>query len=541
MKQIELNDVALRESAQVKLGRMSPPDQQTYLKMLVEGGIDRVELGYPGSSKAQLEQTKSLVKFVSELPGTKKPHLSALAAATKKMVAAVAETGCDVCHIYIPSSQKLLKSIFPGVKYGRTIEEKQSWVLRTSVKMVEYARTKGFREIEYSPEDAARSNREYICKLVTAVIEAGATIINIPDTTGLRILGEFGELIRYIKATVPNINRVKISVHCHNDGDNSTNNALQAILAGADIIEGTFYGLGERSGMTKFEAVLMNVNTRKDIFADQYIGFDISRCVKIVNFIAGALGMPVPRHWAVVGWQNSICSSGGHQKAEVQAKNRSQGYYSWLPELYGHEKLELPISQSSSRAGMNKRLAELGYKLTSKELALVFKEAKAICDVKSEQSLDDRELIAIAQNAVRQVPYPIKVIQCQAVGGQGTIPVAVITIMVKGKKKQATATGDGPFDAIMKAVVEGAREFYPRLKKVEIKLVDWRPVPVNLGSEALADVYASMRFGRGKGQIHAGRDLHPDTIQASAQAFANCVSWYLYSLQGVSKKSRHSH
>lgn len=536
--QIKFTDVALRESAQVEGGMMSPFDQQTYVEMLIEGGIDRIEIGYPGSSPEQLEQTKRLVQFVQALPTKRpKPLLSGLATASEAMIDAVKTSGCDICHIYIPSSAEFIGAMFKAEQYGDTLAGKQQWVLDQSVSMVKYAKSLGFSQIQYSPEDAARSGREFVCRLVEAVITAGANVVNIPDTTGLRILGEFGDLIRHIKATVPNINQAVLSVHCHNDSDNATNNALQAIVAGAEIIEGTFYGLGERSGMTKFESILMNLTSRPDVWGNYTIAFDISRCVQIVNFIASALGMPVPRHWPVVGRQNAICSSGTHQAVEARAVERSSGYYSWVPERFGHSKVETIINQSSGRAGIKQRLEELGYQVTDDVLNKIFHQAKATSDAKGGASLDDRELIAIAQNVVGAVPYPIKIIQCQAVGGLGTIPSAVISLEVEGRPWQTSAIGDGPFDAIMKAVIEGARTFYPELRKVQISLVDWRPIPVTKGSEALADVFAAMRFGNCDGQVHAGRDTHLDTIQASAQAFANCISWYLYSLLGAQPKS----
>jgi len=529
---IMLNDVALRESAQVEGGSMSPRDQLTYVKMLLEGGIDCIEVGYPGSSEEQMENSKRIIEYVHTWDGPQIPLLSGLATADKVMIDAVKEAGCSLCHIYIPSSQEFISAMFNAAKYGDTLEGKQNWVVDQSVAMVEYAKSIGFDMIQYSPEDAARAGRDFICRLVEAVIKAGATVINIPDTTGLRVLNEFGDLINHIKTTVPNVDQVHLSVHCHNDSDNATNNALQAIMAGATVIEGTFYGLGERSGMTKFESILMNLATRKDVFGEFEARFDINHCVKIVNFISSALGMPAPRHWVVAGRQNSICSSGTHQAVEARAQTIEQGYYSWDPKRFGHKEVETVITQSSGRAGIKRRLEELGYSVVDDDLKNIYEEAMKISDAKSGAALDDRELIAVVQNVIADIPYLIKIKRCQAVGGYGTIPTAVITLEVDNRLWQTSAIGDGAFDAIMKAVIDGARTFYPELRNVDISLVDWRPIPITKGSEALADVYAAMRFGNGDGKIHAGRSVDLDTIQASAQAFANCISWYLYSLLG---------
>lgn len=531
MRQVLLNDVMLRESGQVAGGTMSRDDQLKYVQMIIDGGIDIIEIGYPGSSDDQLEQCQRIVKFVQSLKLKSKPLLSGLAMARENSVRAVKKAGCDMCHIYLPASNELMLAQFDESKYGKTQAGKRKWAINQSVEMINLATSLGFKQIEYSPEDAARTNRKYLFKIVEKVIKAGANRINIPDTTGLRIGNEFGNLIAELRENVPGAKDVTISVHCHNDSDHATHNALQAVLSGAGQVEGTFYGLGERSGMTKFEAIIMNINTRRDIFHGIEINFDKSQCVKIVNFIGKALGIPVPRHWVVVGSQNNLCSSGSHQSIEARAKEQGKksSYYSWKPSLYGHgEEVDIIITQSSGKEGLKKKLETLGYQaLKPADMESIYEEVKKISAVKSGSAIIERELTAIIQNIIAEIPYPIIVERCQVIGGQGTIPTATVTVKADGKIKTVAEIGDGTFDAIMKAVRSAAANIYPLLEAEAIVLHDWRPMPITRGTEALADVYVRISVG---GSIFSGRAVDLDTSQASAQAFANCLSWCLASI-----------
>jgi len=533
-RKIKFRDVTLREGAQVQDGAMSPRDQITYVDLLIKGGIDYIEIGFPRSDPDQLAQCKRIVQHVKLLDRPKKPLLSGLARGVKSDIDVVKEAGCDVCHIFIPASDELALAQFNAGKYGDSEEEKREWIIKQAQKMVKYAKRLGFKEIEYSPEDAARTSRKYLTRIVEAVIDAGATVVNIPDTTGLRIMNEFGDLIDNLFNKVSNIDKAEISVHCHNDSDHSTSNALQAILAGVSQVEGTFYGLGERSGMTKFESIIMNVLTRRDIFENIEIGFNPALCCEIVGFLGVALGMSVPRHWVVVGSQNSICSSGTHQAIEARAAQQGKGsaYYSWYPRLYGHHGVENVVYQSSGSEGLGDKLRQLGYSISGEHLDSVLKKAKKLSNSRVGGTIGDRELTALVQDEIAEIPFPIIIEQCQAIGGKGTIPTANVKARVNGDEVITTATGNGTFNAVMNVVKEAVIHFYPEVKDLDIKLDDWRPVPVTSGSEALADTYARILVQiDGEERKFSGRAVDIDTIQASAQAFANCFSWLIAYLQ----------
>lgn len=530
MRKVMLNDVTLRESAQVAGGAMSPSDQIRYVEYLVNNGIDIVEIGFPVSSKSDFAKCQRIVRMVKAMSVKKKPILSGLARAMKKDILSVKKSGCDMVHVYIPVSNKLMLAQFDEEKYGNTVEGKQAWMVEQVVEMVSYAVSLGFEHVQFSPEDSARTGRDFLCRIVEAAISAGATSVNIPDTTGLCVLGEFGDLIKHLFDNVPNINQARIACHCHNDSDHGTANALQGIVNGVGEVHGTFYGLGERSGMTKFESVIMNVGTRRDVFADIEIQFNPHMVVEIVNFVANSLGMPMPRHWVVTGEQNSICSSGSHQSTEGRAKKKGMAspYYSWNPTLYGHDQVETVLTQFSGRAGLAEKLVELGFSVSNDHLKIISNEVNRISASKKGDSLTDREIAAIVGEVIKKIPYEMKVSEVTSVGGHGVIPIAAVRVISQGKQVQKVCIGNGPISALFDAIVEAAADIYPVLIGVKVTLEDWRPVPVTVGNEALGDVYVRIKvvhLKTGAESFYTSRSVNVDTNQASAQAFANSLSW----------------
>jgi 2-isopropylmalate synthase len=536
-RQVLLNDVSLREGAQVLRGSMEFGDQIKYVKKLIDHGIDMIEIGYPSSSAKALENCIRIREFVNEYcicKNMKMPLLSGLARANENDINTVKETGCDVCHIYIPSSDNLMMAMFSSEKYGTSESDKRDWVINQAVNMVGYAKSLGFKSVEYSPEDAARTGFEYLSEIVRSVIEAGAGIVNIPDTTGLRILDEYGNLISKLFENVPNIKKAVISVHCHNDSDCSVSNALWAISKGATQIEGTFFGLGERSGMTKFESIIMVIMSRPDIFEDVYVNFDPSACKDMVELIANSLGMTVPRHWPVVGQQNFVCNSGTHQAVEARAKEQGMGsaYYSWNPAQFGNCGVENVINSYSGREGLRDKLKELGYGVSKLHLDAIYKKVTRISDSKGGASLKDREITAVVEDIIGEVPFPINIEHCQVLGGGGTIPNAAVVIEAGGRRSVNSSPGNGPFDALMFSILNASSEIYDGLKGVEFVLEDWRIRNLTDESKSLADFFTRIQIIKNavpQGSF-SGRAVSPDTIQAAAESFAKCLSWYLASL-----------
>lgn len=536
-RRILLNDVLLRESGQVEAGGMTLANQYHYIEMMIKGGIDIIEVGYPASLGNELQRCRDIVSFVGSMKVKKRPILSGLARSLDADILAVKDTGFEMVHVYIQASDQLISTQFYDERHGVTLKEKRNWVLRQAVEAVGYAKSLGFKHIQFSPEDAARADREFLCQLVESVIDSGATSVNIPDTTGICVMNEFGDLIRHLVATVPNIGRARLACHCHNDTDNATANALEGALAGVDEVQGTFYGLGERSGMTKFESFIMNIQTRQDVFGSINIEFDSTLSCSLVNFLGAALNITVPRHWVVVGEQNSVCSSGTHQAIEAKAKEMKlpSPYYGWLPALYGHGPIRTRITSSSGRAGLAAELKRIGFVLTKEQLDLIFNKVKEISSERNSNSLQERELVAIVNDLLGQdIPCLMIVEKCTIISGKGNNPSAIVVISFGGKVAEANGVGNGPIDASFVAVTTAAKQLFSALEEYEFFLDGWNPIPVTKGEKSLGDVYARIRVTNKvtkKEKIHCGHAVDADTNQAFVQAFANALSWLASSLE----------
>jgi 2-isopropylmalate synthase len=244
--------------------------------------------------------------------------------------------------------------------------------------------------------------------------------------------------------------------------------------------------------------------------------------------------MTVPRHWPVVGIQNSVCNSGTHQVAEIRAKEQGMGsaYYSWNPALFGHAGVENLVNMYSGREGLKEKLKELGYKVTKEQLDSIYGKVTRISDSKGGAALKDREISAIVEDLILEIPFPIKIIQCQVFGGVGTIPNAAVIIETNGKRCTNSSSGNGPFDAMMMAILGAAREAHPALREAEFVLEDWRIRNLTEESKSLVDFFTRIQIsmkGVSRGSF-AGRAVSPDTIQAAAESFAKCLSWFLSSI-----------
>lgn len=539
-KKILFRDVALREADQVEGGQMSPRDRSEYVKYILESGIDYIEVGVPGGSPDKFTQCQAIVdvvdKYCEAHQGITRPILSGLAIAREDQIKAVKKAGLDMVHIYIPSDDDLLFSQFDDSKYGLTGENKKGWVIEQAVKMVKFAKDIGIKHIQYSPEGASTSNREYLWQVCNAVVPLGIRVLNIADTLGLLIGTEANDLVREAYEKVNGLEDIELSVHLHNDTDHSTANALQSILAGADCIEGTYYGLGERGGMTKFEAVLMNLHTRPDVFEGYCWKLKREFCVRNVRFISIATNNPMPRHWVVTGLQNSLCSSGSHQAIERKAEENGKvsPYYSWEPEKYGHGQVSIIINESSGRTAITKKLIELGIEIENDEqVNEIYNEAMQVSGAKGGKELAENELVAIAQNVLKEIPNSIKVVVDSVISGDNVRPCAVIKCQHNDQVYESVGFGNGCVNAVVAAVENALAGNFEALKDVKIVFDDWRSYAIAPSAESLGDAYIRITIEEpdGEKKVFVGRETGKCITKASAQAYANCISWYLTSLQ----------
>jgi 2-isopropylmalate synthase len=369
-------------------------------------------------------------------------------------------------------------------------------------------RAKGYtQDVEFSPEDAHRTDQDFLCRVVEAAIKAGATTINIPDTVGYGLPWEFGERIRNLMKRVPGIERVVVSSHCPNDLGLAVANSLEAIRAGARQVECTINGIGERAGNAALEEVVMGLRTRRD-----FLGFDtnirteeIYRTSKLLQSITGVSVQP---NKAIVGGNAFAHEAGIHQHGVLQ---NPMTYEVMTPESVGVPKSRLILGKHSGRHGFKKRLAELGVELAEEDLSKAFVRFKALCDVKKE--VFDEDLLALAEDEVLSASEAYSLEHLQFTSGTNIIPTATVRLRIGADVLQESGCGDGPVDAAYKAI--------DLITKIPGKLLEYQIRAVTAGKDAMGEVTVVAEMN---GQRVVGRGSSTDVIEASARAYLNAVN-----------------
>ena len=338
--------------------------------------------------------------------------------------------------------------------------------------------------------------------MLEAAIDAGATVVNIPDTTGYAVPEQFGALIAAICANVPNIGKATISVHCHNDLGLATANALAGIRNGARQVEGTINGVGERAGNAALEEVIMAIRTRRDFFGIE-IGIDTREFCRASRLVADSLGIAVPPNKAVVGGNAFSHSSGIHVDGFLKDR---ETYEIMRPEDVGLQESRVVLTARTGRHGLRDRLERLGYALTQDELDQTYQRFLAIADKKLE--VFDEDLIAIIHDEIHPVPEMYQLEYLHIYSGTSAIPTATVKLRVKGEERQGAAIGDGPVDAICRAISE-VTSSSAKLARYEIKAV-------TSGTEAIGEVTVHLED---RGRRVMGRGASTDVIEASAKAY----------------------
>jgi 2-isopropylmalate synthase len=495
MRTIKIFDTTLRDGEQSPGASMNVDEKLQVAKQLARLGVDIIEAGFAIASPGDFEAIK---KISNEIEG---PVVCSLARAKeadiKSAWEAIKEAPKKRIHTFHSTSDIHLKHQF-------RIDRAEA--LRRSVNMVKYA--KSFTDdVEFSPMDATRTDIGYLCEVVEAVIAAGALTVNIPDTVGYSIPDEFGAMIKTITERVRNINKAVIAVHCHNDLGLAAANSLAAVLNGAGQIECTINGIGERAGNCSMEEVVMALRTRRDKYnADTKINTEeIMRSSRLVTKITG---MSVQPNKAIVGANAFAHESGIHQDGLLKEKST---YEIIRPETIGLHKTKFVLGKHSGRHAFRTRLSELGYELSNEELEGAFERFKRLADQKKD--IYDEDLEALISDEAAKVPELFSLVDMRISAGIREKPKAVIKLKIKGKDKQKTATGDGPVDAVYKAValLTGAKS---RLLKYEVKSITG-------GTDALGEVIVTLEE---KGKAMSGHGADTDIIVASAKAYINALN-----------------
>jgi 2-isopropylmalate synthase len=486
-------DTTLRDGEQVPGCQLNTVEKIEVAKALEALGVNVIEAGFPVSSPGDFKSVVEISKAISE------PVICALTRAVKKDI----EIAADALHY------AKRKRIHTGIgtspyhikyKIKTTPEE----IIRRAVDAVRYAR-KFVDDVEFYAEDAGRSDNVYLAEVIEAVIKAGATVVNIPDTTGYCLPEEYGAKIRYLKDNVPDIDSVIISTHCHNDLGMATANTIMGVINGARQVEVTINGIGERAGNTSLEEIAMIIKSHHDL--DLVTEINPTLIFSTSRLVSTLMSMPVQANKAIVGRNAFAHSSGIHQDGVL--KNR-ENYEIIDPKEVGIRESSIILTARSGRAALNHRLDLLGINLGKEELDEIYHRFLILADKKKEINDED---IKILSGEVFKGEKRIKLEALQVICGSSVTPVATVGVRINGEVHTSTASGNGPIDAAFTAVRQLIHE--------KIHLEEFLIQAITKGSDDLGKVHIQVEH---KEKIYYGFSANTDIITASVEAFIDAIS-----------------
>jgi len=501
-EKVQIFDTTLRDGEQAAGTRLGAREKLEIARQLVRLNVDIIEAGFPASSPEDFEAVRLISEqiegpIICGLTRAIKDDIEICQKALKKAKRSRIHTGIGVSEIHIAGK-------FADDKYGKTMGEKQATILKMAVEAVRHTR-RYTDDVEFYAED---SSRAFLYEILEAVIDAGATVVNIPDTTGYSMPEQYGALIRDIRANVPNIAKATISVHCHDDLGMAVANSLAGVKNGARQVEGTINGVGERAGNAAIEEIVMAIHTRSDFFEEIETNINTREFYRTSRMVADMLGMPVPANKAVVGRNAFAHSSGIHVDGFLKKR---ETYEIMRPETIGIDQSRVVLTARTGRHGLKHRLEEMGYTLSKTELDKTYERFLAVADKKKE--VFDEDLAAIISDEIHLVEQVYELQYLHVACGTGTLPTASVKIKSKGQTTQAAACGDGPVDAAYEAIRE-ATGLSPRLEDYSIRAVTG-------GKEALGEATVSIKDDS---RTFVGRGISTDIIEASAKAYIDAIN-----------------
>lgn len=489
-------DTTLRDGEQSPGASLDINEKIQIARQLALLNVDVIEAGFPVSSPGDFESVKRVAR---EIRGV---SVAGLARAVEKDIesAAGALEGADKprIHIFLATSE-----IHRKYKLLKAKEE----IIHLAVKGVQYAR-KYVDDVEFSPEDASRTELDFLIQVVEAVINAGAKTVNIPDTVGYAVPDQYASLIRGLKEKVKNIDKAIISVHCHNDLGLAVANSLAAVKAGAMQVECTINGIGERAGNAAMEEIVMAIKTRRDFYPCS-TRINTKELIATSKLVSTLTGLRVQRNKAIVGENAFAHQSGVHQDGVL--KERST-YEIMRPEDVGHLKTRIVLGKLSGRHALKERIKELGYELSEEEFERAFEEFKRIADKKKE--IFDEDIEAIIGIEKMEIPHIFQLESLSITCGPNSVPTAGVRLKLQDGSLIDNATiGDGPIDALFKAIDLSTG--------IPGKLQDYNIRAVTSGKDAMGEVYVSVDVD---GKVAGGRAVSTDIIEASAKAYLSAIN-----------------
>ncbi|MEA3422797.1 MAG: 2-isopropylmalate synthase [Bacillota bacterium] len=487
---IVIFDTTLRDGEQSPGSTMNLKEKILLARQLERLGVDVIEAGFPAASVGDFESVKAIASEV------RKATICGLSRALENDISrtweAIKEAKHPRIHTFIATSEV-------HMKYKLKMSEDE--VFDRAVAMVEYARSL-CEEVEFSAEDASRTEIEFLARIVEGVIDAGAKIVNIPDTVGYTTPDEMYKIIDYLKQNVSNIDEAIISVHCHNDLGMAVSNSLSAVLAGARQIECTINGIGERAGNAALEEVVMALETRKDYyqFETQVVSEEISKSSKLLTTITGISVQP---NKAIVGANAFSHEAGIHQHGVLANKST---YEIMSPESIGLKSNTMVLGKHSGRHSFVKHIKDLGFDLSNEKADEAFVKFKGLADKK--KKVYDRDIIAIAMEEVVKSPetFNLKLFAINT----GTLVSSTATIVLESRDKtyEEVAIGDGPIDASYNAV--------RKIMGVEAELLEYKINAVTEGMDAQGEAMVKVKSDD---KIYRGHGLSTDIIKSSIEAY----------------------
>jgi len=499
LRKIRIFDTTLRDGEQCPGASMNKEEKLVVARQLAKLNVDIIEAGFPIASEDDFEGVRLIA---NEIKG---PVIAALARARKEDIErageAVSVAEMSRIHTFIATSE---------IHMQRKLRMSSDEVVEAAVAAVKLAR-QFTDDVEFSAEDASRSDVDFLCRVIEAAINAGASTINIPDTVGYALPVEFGELISRIMNKVPNVDKAVISIHCHNDLGLAVANSLSAVLSGAGQVECTINGIGERAGNASLEEIVMALKTRGQ-FINADTNINTQEIYKTSRLVSTITGMVVQPNKAIVGANAFAHESGIHQDGLLKDKRT---YEIMTPESVGIQMHKLVLGKHSGRHAFKNKLEEMGYSLSDEEINKAFARFKRLADQKKEVFEEDIE--AIVTEEVYRIPekYVLKYIHVES--GSDKTPTATVELEIDGQDVKNVSTGDGPVDATYRTI-KSITQASSHLLSYEVKAITG-------GTDALGEVTVRVEEG---GRTVVGQGADTDIIVASAKAYLNALNRLAY-------------
>ncbi|MWC29043.1 2-isopropylmalate synthase [Paenibacillus sp. MMS18-CY102] len=512
MRKIYIFDTTLRDGEQSPGVNLNTKEKVEIALQLEKLGVDRMEAGFPAASPGDLAAVNAVARAV------KNASVIGLSRSREQDIDAAREAlkdAQDPClHLFLATSP---------IHRKHKLRMEKDQVLETAERAIRYAK-QYFSKIEFSPEDAGRTELDFLVQVTEMAIRAGATVVNIPDTVGYLNPLEFGNIFKTLKENVTGIEKIQLSAHCHDDLGMATANALAAVLNGADQIEGTINGIGERAGNTAIEEVALALATRADYFGAT-TSLNLKEIAKTSRLVSKLTGMPVPGNKAIVGANAFAHESGIHQDGMLKEKTT---YEIISPETIGLKESKLVLGKHSGRHAFREKLIDLGYELEDEAVNVAFAKFKDVADRKKD--VTDEDIHAMLEEKLAESPsiYSFQTIEVHY--GNQSVPTATIRIEKTNEGvKEATAEGNGSVDAIYNAI--------DKLTGEEVELEDYSIKSVSHGKDALGEVHVVLLQNEVTAQ---GRGLSTDILEASARAYVDALNRLIDKRQSPGRRDKMS-